>query len=427
MLGYPRMISVESFRVPNVELVADILYWLTRRYEPSAEVIYDIEHESSRVLFFRQCCEAILSKGRLRLNIKKLYQADGHAVQELLRLAAVMRQAAIVRNEESGDYSVLQTQAAQKGHHDATTVQKLCTDLTNVSSSLATQVTAEIDTRKNRALIMGRATDVSDFNLRLRDMLLDISQQITTLNNGVMNMAADTSAIETKIESARIQNERQQKRLTAMLKIRPAYMEEYERFEVDLQAEFVKYLEHYRNLEYLESELSRYNSREDDLISEQDIKLKVLREKLRKEEMRVLHNASDVDDDDDDDDSGSDSDDDNAIIAAQKASMLNQNRTDTSGQRRPRAASGRERPPVPNNANAGGPSGAVQQSGSMFTTADDDDDDDDSSDDDSSDDDSSDDDSSDDDSSDDDSDVSIDDDDSDDDSDDDDDSDGSEL
>ncbi len=30
-LGYPRLISMENFRVPNFELVADCLYWLVHR------------------------------------------------------------------------------------------------------------------------------------------------------------------------------------------------------------------------------------------------------------------------------------------------------------------------------------------------------------------------------------------------------------
>lgn len=420
ILGYPRTISVESFKIPNVELVADILYWLTKRYEPSAEIVYAIERESERVNFFRKCCETVLNKGRIKLNIKKLYQADGHAVQELLRLAAVMRQATIARTEEAGDYSVLQTQAAQRGHHEAKVIQKLCTELTNDGSSLFALLSHEMESRNNRARIMSRATEIAEFERMLRDMLSNIGQQVESLQQSVVNMTADTSSIEEKIEGKRVQHERSQKRLTSLLKVRPAFMEEYERFEGDLHSEFVKYLEHYRNLEYLENELSKYNKREDDLLAEQDNKFRIMREKLRKEEMTALHGASaDVDEDDGDDSDDTDTDDDNeALAAAQKAQALNQNRTDTSNQRRPRAASGRERPPVPNPNAAGVAAGA--QSGSMFTTADDEDedeDDDDDSDDDDSDDDDSDDDSDDDDDDDDDSDVSIDDSDDDDDSD----------
>jgi clusterin-associated protein 1 len=30
-LGYHRLISMDNFRTPNFELVADILYWLVKR------------------------------------------------------------------------------------------------------------------------------------------------------------------------------------------------------------------------------------------------------------------------------------------------------------------------------------------------------------------------------------------------------------
>eukprot|EP00744_Colponema_vietnamica_P001477 GILI01002446.1.p1 GENE.GILI01002446.1~~GILI01002446.1.p1 ORF type:complete len:897 (+),score=212.41 GILI01002446.1:64-2754(+) len=384
ILGYPRTISVESFKVPNVELVADILYWLTKRYEPSAEIVYAIERESERVNFFRKCCETVLNKGRIKLNIKKLYQADGHAVQELLRLAAVMRQATIARSEEAGDYAVLQTQAAQRGHHEAKVIQKLCTDLTNDGSSLFALLSHEMDSRNTRAHVMSRATEIAEFERMLRDMLSNIGQQVESLQQSVVNMTADTSSIEEKIEGKRVQHERSQKRLTSLLKVRPAFMEEYERFEGDLHSEFVKYLEHYRNLEYLENELTKFNKREDDLLAEQDNKLRIMREKLRKEELTALHGANaDVDEDDGDDSDDTDTDDDgDALAAAQKAQSLNQNRTDTSNQRRPRAASGRERPPVPNPT---GPA-ATQQSGSMFTAADGDEDEDEDEDDEDSDD-----------------------------------------
>jgi len=31
-LGFPRMISMENFRLPNFELVAECLYWLVQRW-----------------------------------------------------------------------------------------------------------------------------------------------------------------------------------------------------------------------------------------------------------------------------------------------------------------------------------------------------------------------------------------------------------
>jgi Clusterin-associated protein-1 len=40
-LGYPRLISVDNFRTPNFELVADILYWMVKRYDPDVSIRYN--------------------------------------------------------------------------------------------------------------------------------------------------------------------------------------------------------------------------------------------------------------------------------------------------------------------------------------------------------------------------------------------------
>jgi clusterin-associated protein 1 len=44
-LGYPRIISIENFRRPNFELVADILYWLAQKYDPHVEISDNIDEE----------------------------------------------------------------------------------------------------------------------------------------------------------------------------------------------------------------------------------------------------------------------------------------------------------------------------------------------------------------------------------------------
>lgn len=52
-LGYPRPISMENFKTPNFELVADVLYWFVLRYDPKADISDDIEEERDRVNFIK--------------------------------------------------------------------------------------------------------------------------------------------------------------------------------------------------------------------------------------------------------------------------------------------------------------------------------------------------------------------------------------
>lgn len=56
-LGYPRIVSMENFRVPNFKLVADITYWLIKRFDPNADIPDSIAEERDRVEFIRAACQ----------------------------------------------------------------------------------------------------------------------------------------------------------------------------------------------------------------------------------------------------------------------------------------------------------------------------------------------------------------------------------
>ena len=65
-LGYPRLISLENFRNPNFPLVAEVLVWLAKRYEPSADPPTEIETEQERVMFVRSMAQFMVRPGALR-------------------------------------------------------------------------------------------------------------------------------------------------------------------------------------------------------------------------------------------------------------------------------------------------------------------------------------------------------------------------
>lgn len=89
-LGYPRLVSIENFRKPNFELVADILYWLAQRYDPHTEISDNINAEKDRVEFIRSIVTLFSTKARIKLTPRKLYQADSNAVQEMLKITTVL-------------------------------------------------------------------------------------------------------------------------------------------------------------------------------------------------------------------------------------------------------------------------------------------------------------------------------------------------
>ena len=89
-LGYPRLISIENFKVPHFELVADALEWLCHRYDKNMEILSDIRTEQDRVAFLKSVAEQLLVKARVKLNLKNLYASNGFAVRELLKVATLL-------------------------------------------------------------------------------------------------------------------------------------------------------------------------------------------------------------------------------------------------------------------------------------------------------------------------------------------------
>jgi clusterin-associated protein 1 len=77
---------------------------LMLRFHPECSVSDDISTESDRVKFLQSIAHIALAKARMKLNLKKLYAADGNAVRELLKLAELLYKATKTAssNEEVG-------------------------------------------------------------------------------------------------------------------------------------------------------------------------------------------------------------------------------------------------------------------------------------------------------------------------------------
>lgn len=91
---------MENFRNPNFPLVAEILVWLVERIDPSAGLTDDIAEESDRVHLIRTSAHILALKAGLKLNTKKLYQADGYAVKELMKVASLLYNSLNVSGEK---------------------------------------------------------------------------------------------------------------------------------------------------------------------------------------------------------------------------------------------------------------------------------------------------------------------------------------
>lgn len=76
-----------------MDIVLPAFVFVCHRYDPGTTVSDDITTEADRVLFLQSIAHSMLTKARIKLNIKHLYAADAVAVKDLLSMAALLYKA----------------------------------------------------------------------------------------------------------------------------------------------------------------------------------------------------------------------------------------------------------------------------------------------------------------------------------------------
>ncbi len=108
-----------------------------------------------------------------------------------------------------------------------------------------------------------------------------------------------------------VELDRNQKRLGTLKKVRPAFMDEYEKLEAELKKCYEDYMIRFRCLAFLEQQVEEYERAEQDRMEEKQAATKKLLEKMKQDESHRSFEGSsgvhsDGDDlDDTDDDAGS--------------------------------------------------------------------------------------------------------------------------
>ncbi|KAL4617914.1 clusterin-associated protein 1 isoform X1 [Arapaima gigas] len=314
-LGYPRLISMENFRTPNFTLVAEILIWLVKRYEPQMEIPSDVDSESDRVFFIKAVAQFMATKAHIKLNTKRLYQADGYAVKEMLKITSVLYGAMKTKELTSGDKleedsSKFKFDLGSK-ISDLKAARQLASEITAKGVTLYDLLGKEVDLREMRTAAIARPLEINETEKALRAAIKEVLENVQKTKDMLNNVSSDEVSLEAKIEKKKQELERNQKRLQTLQSVRPAFMDEYEKIEEELQKHYETYVEKFRNLSFLEQQLEDYHRMEQERFEETENTLRAMQQKLREEERRLMRSGAARDDDSDmeiPEDEGSDSD-----------------------------------------------------------------------------------------------------------------------
>ncbi|CAD8142977.1 unnamed protein product [Paramecium octaurelia] len=265
-LGYHRIISMENFRRPNFELVADILFWLAQKYDPNSDISDNIDEERHRVEFIKQITTLFVSKARLKINPKRLYMADVYAVQEILKISTFLYKAQVsppADEEEIHDFSLPSKLSNIKSH------KLLAQEITDLATRLYDQLGKEDEVKVAREKALQFLSNVSrggnsqseqsQIQNCIQTILKQQEKNIQEMSKYVGNLERDQKQLDEKIKRKTKELEQAEKRLKGMTSVKPAYQEEYDRQEYELEKLYQIYVEKFRNLVYLEHVLDAQN------------------------------------------------------------------------------------------------------------------------------------------------------------------------
>ncbi|XP_033937713.1 clusterin-associated protein 1 homolog [Pseudochaenichthys georgianus] len=314
-LGYPRLISMENFRTPNFTLVAEILIWLVKRYEPQMDIPTDVDTESDRIFFIKAVAQFMATKAHIKLNTKRLYQADGYAVKEMLKITSVLYSAMKTKQMALGEQTEEENSKFKfdlgSRISDLKAARQLASDVTSKGASLYDLLGKEVDLREMRTAAIARPLEINETEKALRAAIKEVLESVEKTKDMLSNVVSDETSLDAKIEKKNQELERNRKRLQTLQSVRPAFMDEYEKIEEDLQKQYETFVEKFRNLCFLESQLDEYHRLEQERFEEAENTMRMMQNVLREEEERDLTKSSLKDEDSDMDvpeDEGSDSD-----------------------------------------------------------------------------------------------------------------------
>nr|XP_026486663.1 clusterin-associated protein 1 [Vanessa tameamea] len=294
-LGFPRQISLESFRNPNWELVESCLRWLAARIEPDATLAGGKDSVELRVAMVTHATELFHSRANLKLNGKKIYGADGWAVRELLKVANLLRSALDTPNQDdqhSDSNPLVYDISTRVG--EVKQARGLATDITAQGAFLYDLLAKEPENKEQRDKALSRPLDMSSLEAALNRAVESVAGQVAAVREQIDNVASSEAALDAKLERRRAELQRAEKRLHTVQKIKPAYQSELTALEGEIEQLWEQYVVRYRCVEALKHQLSLLETAQAEAAEEQQAAIMQLIHKYEAED--VLGKLSDSDD-----------------------------------------------------------------------------------------------------------------------------------
>uniref|UniRef100_A0A914LRZ2 Uncharacterized protein n=1 Tax=Meloidogyne incognita TaxID=6306 RepID=A0A914LRZ2_MELIC len=226
-LGFPRLVSNENFRFPNFPLMAEILEWTVKKFEPNIRLPKQMDSEQERVLFVKSVVLSLLQKAHVKLNPKNVYQSDCHAVREILPVLKMLYKSLKTHNllksennvginkEESTQINFLRSQVNLKRQELRQTVST-AGELPKIGANLYQLLRDEGFSKEMRNKALGQSLNTSKIENEIKEKISDAEFKINEFKKRLENITNDEVELAKKIERRKRELEQLQKRLAKL-------------------------------------------------------------------------------------------------------------------------------------------------------------------------------------------------------------------
>lgn len=130
-------------------------------------------------------------KTNVKLNTKKLYQADGYAVKEMLKIATLLYDAQnninIEQNRPSNNQNAVNFDISDK-INELKTTRQLASQLTINGATLFDLLGREVELREIRNMKIARQFDTSEIEVALKDVVESTRKEINETKKQIDNV-----------------------------------------------------------------------------------------------------------------------------------------------------------------------------------------------------------------------------------------------
>lgn len=265
LLGYPHHVPIGALYTPHgsvaaFQIVADILTWLIESLEPGSQLIGGTSSESERVLLIKSVAEILVTKAGIKVNPRKLYSSSVASAGELLKITNVLiRAPENAINQEDDVGSATEIDLSDKVD-TLRRIRELSSELTVRGATLYDLLGKEVVNKEVRNQQAGRPMELGVVERNLKTAITALQNQIQSKRSQLEQSKVETANFNGRLQRKRQELERNQQRLSALQKVRPSYLEEFEKLEEELKLLFESYIVKHRTVDALKAALNARTS-----------------------------------------------------------------------------------------------------------------------------------------------------------------------